>query len=174
MSRHVMDETLLDVLEGTADPESRRHAETCATCAERVAEARGGQLLALAADVPEPSPVYWEAFRRNVGRRIESDAEGRSWRWAWLPVAAAATVLFAVSVLRPGFSPTPAPVLAAWSALPPAEQDSGLAVLAGLDMADVDLSAVDGERGVVESLADLSDEEVSAFQDALQSREGAL
>ena len=51
------------------------------------------------------------------------------------------------------------PVLPAWSALPPADQDAGLAVLEGLDIADADLSAVDGERGVVESLADLSDEE---------------
>ena len=174
MARHVTDETLLDVLEGTADAESRRHAEACAACAERVAEARCGEALARAADVPEPSPVYWEAFRRNVGERIESESFGWSWRWAWLPVAATAAVLLSVPVLRPGLSPSPAPVLAAWSALPPADQDSGLAVLAGLDIADADLSAVDGERDVVESLADLSDEEVSAFQDALQSREGAL
>jgi hypothetical protein len=47
-------------------------------------------------------------------------------------------------------------------------------VLEGLDIADADLSAVEGERDVVESLADLSDDEVRAFQDALQNREGAL
>jgi hypothetical protein len=174
MSRHVTDETLLDVIEGTADAESRRHAEACAACAEGVEEARGGLALARAADVPEPSPLYWEAFRRNVGRRIESDSAGRSWHWVWLPFAAAAAVLLAVPVLRPGLSPTPVPVLPAWSALPPADQDPGLAVLEGLDIADADLSAVDGERDVVESLADLSDEEVSAFQDALRNREGAL
>lgn len=175
MARHVTDETLLDVLEGTAEAESRGHAESCAACAARVEEARGGRALARAAEVPEPSPLYWEAFRRNVGRRIESESAGRSWRWAWLPVvAAAAAMLLAVPALRPALSTAPAPVLPAWSALPPADQDAGLAVLEGLDIADADLSAVDGERGVVESLADLSDEEVSAFRDALQSREGAL
>ncbi|MFI5006184.1 MAG: hypothetical protein ACHQKZ_02040 [Solirubrobacterales bacterium] len=172
MSRHVTDETLLDVLEGTADAESRRHAEACAACAERVKEARGGLALARATDVPEPSPLYWEAFRRNVGRRIESDSARRSWHWAWLPFAAAAAVLLAA--LQPRLAPTPAPVLPAWSALPPADQDPGLTVLEGLDIADADLSAVEGERDVVESLADLSDDEVRAFQDALQNREGAL
>ena len=160
MSRHVTDETLLDVLEGTADAESRRHAEACAACAERVQEARGGLALARATDVPEPSPLYWEAFRRNVGRRIESDSARRSWHWAWLPFAAAAAVLLAA--LQPGLAPRPA------------DQDPGLTVLEGLDIADADLSAVEGERDVVESLADLSDEEVRAFQDALQNREGAL
>ncbi len=65
-------------------------------------------------------------------------------------------------------------MLPAWSALPPADQDTGLAVLAGLDIADADLPAVDGERDVVESLADLSDEDARAFQDALRNREGAL
>ena len=173
MARHVTDETLLDVLEGTADAESRRHAEACAACAERVEEARGGRELAREAEVPEPSPLYWEAFRRTVGRRIESESAGRSWRWAWLPVAAtAAAVLLTVPALRPSFSPVP--VLPAWSALPPADQDAGLAVLEGLDIADADLSAVDGERDVIESLADLSDEESRAFQDALRNREGAL
>jgi len=173
MARHVTDETLLDVLEGTADPESRRHADACADCAERVKEARGGRALAREAEVPEPSPLYWEAFRRNVGRRIESDSTGRGWRWAWLPVvAAAAAVLLAVPALRPPSAP--APLLPAWSALPPADQDAGLSVLAGLDIADADLSAVDGERDVVESLADLSDEEARAFQDALSNREGVL
>ena len=173
MARHVTDERLLDVLEGTADAESRRHAETCAACAERVEEARGGRVLARDAEVPEPSPLYWEAFRRNVERRIESDSTGRSRRWPWLPVvAAAAAVLLAVPALRPAFAP--APVLPAWSALPPADQDTGLAVLEGLDIADADLSAVDGERDVVEALADLSDDEAVEFQDALRNREGAL
>jgi hypothetical protein len=175
MARHVTDETLLDVLEGTADAESRRHAETCAACAQRVEEARGGRALAREAEVPEPSPLYWEAFRRNVGRRIETESTGRTWRWAWLPVvAAAAAVVLAVPALRPSFSPARAAVLPAWSALPPADQDTGLAVLAGLDIADADLPAVDGERDVVESLADLSDEDARAFQDALRNREGAL
>jgi hypothetical protein len=174
MARHVTDETLLDVLEGTADAESRRHAEACAACAEKVEEARGGRAVAREAEVPEPSPLYWEALRRNVERRIEKDSTPRSWRWAWLPVVAtAAAVLLVLPVLRPPFPPAPAPLLPAWSALPPVDQDAGLAVLEGLDIADADLSA-DGERDVVESLADLSDEEARAFQAALGNREGAL
>lgn len=174
MARHVTDETLLDVLEGTAVAGSRRHVEACAACAARVEEARGGRALAREAEVPEPSPLYWEALRRNVGRRIEKDSAGRSWRWALLPmVATAAAVLLALPVMRPSFSPAPAPLLPAWSALPPVDQDAGLAVLEGLDIADAELSA-DGERDVVESLADLSDEEAWAFQAALGSREGAL
>ena len=132
-------------------------------------------MLARDAEVPEPSPFYWEAFRRSVERRIESDSTGRSRRWAWLPlVATAAAVLLAVPALRPALAPAPAAVLPAWSALPPADQDTGLAVLEGLDIADADLSAVEGERDVVEALADLSDDEAREFQDALRNREGAL
>lgn len=171
MSRHLTDEELMDVLGGDANGPARRHRESCPTCASRVEEARDGLGLAREADVPEPSPLYWEAFRRSVERRIAAEAKGRGWRRTWLPVlAAAAGLALIVPALRgPGRpSPSPAPVLPAWSALPPAEEDAALAVLEGVALADAGLPIVEGDRGLAEELARLSDEEAWAVRDALR------
>jgi hypothetical protein len=170
MARHLSDEALLDALEGNTP--ARAHLDSCADCAGRLAEVADGLGLARGARVPEPSPLYWEAFRHQVGRRIETEGAGRSWRWAWMPlVAAAAAVALVVGLpLLKAPSVPPAPVLPAWSALPPADQDDGLAVLEGVDLADADLPAVVDERGVAESLADLSVDEAHAVEAALRPR----
>jgi hypothetical protein len=176
MARHLSDEALLLTLEGNTPASA--HLDACPDCAGRLAEATGGFDLARAAHMPEPSPLYWEAFRHQVGRRIEMDGAGPSgsWRWAWMPLLAAAAV--AVVVAIPFWKAplaTPAPVLPAWSALPPADQDDGLAVLEGVDLAAADLPAVTDERGVAEALADLSDDEAHAVEAALGPRpEGQL
>lgn len=173
MSRHLTDEQLTDALEGAANALARRHVESCPSCASRIEEARDGLRLAREADVPEPPPLYWEAFRRNVERRIVAAEKGRGWRRIWLPVlAAAAGLALIVPALRaPGRpSPSPVPVLPAWSALPPADEDTALAVLEGVALAEADLPIVGGDRGVAEELARLSDEEAWAVRDALRSR----
>lgn len=176
MSRHLTDDQLTDVLEGAANGPARGHVESCPACASRVEEARSGLDLAREADVPEPSPLYWEAFRRSVERRIVAEAERRGWRRTWLPVfAAAAALALIVPALRGPGRPSPAPALPAWSALPPADEDTALAVLEGVALADADLPVVEGDRGVAEELARLSDEEAWAVRDALRgSLEGDL
>ena len=70
---HPTDAVLLDVLDGVAEGQARRHVAACAECAARVEEARQGLALARQADVPEPSPLYWEDFRSQVGRRDGTD-----------------------------------------------------------------------------------------------------
>lgn len=176
MARHLSDEALLEALEENTP--AIAHLDSCAECAGRLAEAAAGLGLARDAQMPEPSPLYWEAFRHQVGRRIETDGGGRSgsWRWAWMPLVAAAAVAIVVAVPLWKAPPAPpAPILPAWSALPPADQDDGLAVLEGVDLADADLPAVADERGVAESLADLSDDEAHAVEAALRPRpEGQL
>ena len=172
MSMHLTDERLLEVMEDEADAEARAHVESCAACAKRLREARDGLALAREAWVPEPSPPYWEAFRRSLGQRIEDEGAARGWRWVLVPIlATAASLAILVPALhRPvATSPSPIPVLAAWSALPPADQDDGLEVLEGVALADADLPVVDGERNAVESLADLSDDEARDVGDALRS-----
>ncbi|PYQ22038.1 MAG: hypothetical protein DMF79_06820 [Acidobacteria bacterium] len=172
MSMHLTDDKLMEVMEDAADADARAHVESCAACASRVREARDGHALAREAGVPEPSPLYWEAFRRNLGQRIEDEGAAWGWRWALVPILATAAALAVLvpAVHRPlATSPSPNPVLAAWSALPPADQDDGLEVLEGVALADADLPVVDGERNAVESLADLSDEEARDVGDALRS-----
>jgi hypothetical protein len=172
MTRHVPDESLPDLAEGGGSDSDRAHAAACAKCSARVEETRGAFALARRADVPEPSPLYWEAMRRSVGRRLAEEPH-RAPRWAWLaPVAAAAGVV-AVVVLTTGRTQAPsAPAertLAAWSALPPAEDDASLEVLEGLAVADADLADLDEGRGVGAFLAGLSDEDDRALADSLRS-----
>ena len=69
MSMHLTDDKLMEVMEDAADADARAHVESCAACASRVREARDGHALAREAGVPEPSPLYWEAFRSPSARR---------------------------------------------------------------------------------------------------------
>lgn len=172
MTRHVSDESLPDLAEGGGSEADRGHAAACGACAARLEEARAALALARRAEVPEPSPLYWEAMRRNVGRRIGEEPR-RAPRWAWIaPVAAAATAVVAVVILTTGRTHAPSVpperTLAAWSALPPAEDDASLEVLEGLAVADADLAELDEGRGVGAFLAGLSDEDDRALADSLR------
>ena len=172
MSRHLSDESLLRLAQGGDAGGDRAHASACARCAGRVEEARAGLDLAHRAHVPEPSPLYWEAMRRSVERRIAQEPR-RSAAWTWLaPVVATAAAAVLVVVLTTGRTHAPAglpaPTLPAWSALPPAEDDASLVVLEGVAIADGDLGTLDEGRGVGAFLADLSDEEYRALADSLR------
>jgi hypothetical protein len=88
-------------------------------------------------------------------------------------LAAAAAVIIAVWVpgTPPGVVPTLAPVLPAWSALPPAESDEGLAVLAAIaPKASEALGSVADCRDWGNCLAELSDEESRALAEALRGQ----
>ncbi len=171
MRRHVSDESLADLAEGGGSDGDRAHAASCGACSARVEETRAALALARRADVPEPSPVYWEAMRRSVGRRMAEEPRPAP-RWGWLAPVAAAAVFVSAVVLTTGRTHAPsAPTertLAAWSALPPAEDDASLQVLEGLAVADADLSDLDEGGGVGAFLADLSDEDDRALADSLR------
>jgi hypothetical protein len=170
MSQHVRDDELMDVAEGTAPAAVRRHVEACGACRERVAEAAAGWDLAAGADVPEPAPVYWDAFRKQVGRRVGSERGSRP--VAWLPaLAAAAVIAIGVGWLKPALAPTrPVSTLPAWSAaLPAPGEEAGLAQL-GLDTATAEEWAMAGCSGLADCLSGLSDEETVALTELL-SRE---
>jgi len=171
MSGHVSDERLMDLLEGGGGRSEREHARACGACAARLGEARSGLELARAAEVPEPSSLYWQAMRRGVGKRIAEEPRRTAW-WSWLiPLAAAAAV---VVYLSPRPEVAPAPPLPAWSALPPAEEDPGQAVLEGLAVADGGLGAWDEGRGLGAFVAGLSDEESNALVEALGDPGGGV
>lgn len=159
--RHLTDETLMDVLDGAQGGAAARHIAGCPSCAERLAEAREGLLLARSAEVPEPPALYWQSFRRRVAARVEpAGPSPRRWRGWLLPTfATAAALAAAVAIVprrAPEAPPSPAHTLAPWSALPPAEADPGLPVLQAV-ASEVDPALECG--GLAECLADLSDEE---------------
>lgn len=163
MLEHVHDDELMDAAEGIASADVRRHVQACAACRERVEATASGLALAQAADVPEPSPLYWEAFRRQVGRKV-----GAERRWRPAALAAAAVAVIAIGLLTPNRQPAqPTSTLPAWSASPPsAEDDSGLAQLSAL-ATDAEGMALAGCRGVADCLSGLSAEETMALADVL-------
>lgn len=165
--RHLGDDRLMDAVEGLATRVEREHASTCAACAQRIDEAKEGLALARPAEMPEPSPLYWEAFRRQVNRRLD-DHPGRGWWWRLGPALAAAALLVLMPPLR-----TPDPPVettAPWSALP--DEDAGLTVLVGVASSGVDLGPVRGDVGLTEDLAELSDEDSQALARALRTELG--
>jgi len=171
MTRHVSNESLPDLAEGGGSDADRAHAAACGPCRARVAQVQAALALARRPDVPEPPPLFWEAMRRSVGRRIAEEPR-RAPRWAWLTPLAAAAAVVAVVALTTGRthapSAGPGAALPAWSALPPAEDDASLDVLEGLVVADGDLGELDEGRGVGAFLAGLSDEEYRALADSLR------
>jgi hypothetical protein len=181
---HLTEEALIDVLEGAATPAARAHAEACAECGARLADATSGLALARDADVPEPSPLYWHSFRTQVGSRIEAEPASR-WKQVftspWL--AAAAAVIAATAVLVPRAARTPAPspptaavVLPAWSPLPPADEDPGLELLAAVVPGTTELGPLTECEGLGDCMAEaatLSDEESATLTDALRRELGS-
>jgi anti-sigma factor ChrR (cupin superfamily) len=172
MTRHPSEESLLAVAEGGGSGADLAHVAACADCAAQVEAARAGLALARRADVPEPSPFYWGAMRRGIGQRIEEDRARARWR-TWLAPLAATAAAVVVVALASGRAPapasSPAPVLSAWAALPPADEDASLEVLEGLAVADAGLEAFDEELGVGSLLADLSEEESRALAESFRA-----
>jgi hypothetical protein len=175
MTRHLSEEEALDLVEGGGEGALCAHAAGCTECAARLEEVRAGLALARRADLPEPSPLYWEAMRRNVGRRIAEEPRPAS-RWAWLAALAATAAAVAVVALTTGRTPAPPAVpgltVAAWSALPPEDEDASFAVLEGLAVGARDLGPLDEGQGVGAFLAGLSDEEARALAESLRRQGG--
>jgi hypothetical protein len=173
MRGHIADDQWIDVADGVAAPEVRAHLEACAACRATAGEVRGGWSLAREADVPEPSPLYWESFRRRVGQAIAEESAPRArWRFPLVgALAAAASLVVAVSMLMMNSPSAPvlsAPVatLDAWSALPADEDDEALPVLVAVSSSEY---ASDVACGSVDTcVLDLSDDEVQGVEDALR------
>jgi hypothetical protein len=139
-----------------------------------VGEARHGFELALRAEVPEPSPFYWEAFRRQVGRRVGRERH-RTLR-LWAPAfAAAAAVTVAIGLVshRPTPAAVPASTLPAWSPALPAAGDDDLAVLGMTAPRPDELVPAAGCTGISRCLSDLNEDESRALAEALRRELGA-
>ena len=171
MTAHVSDDAVIDLALSAGTASERAHVESCEACAGRVREATSAFELVQRAEVPEPSPFYWQALRHGVSQRIAQ--EGRaSRRFAMLvPVAAAAAVLAVLFVGRT--LPLPgalAPGLAAWSALPLEEEDEGLRVLEGLAISSGELAEWERGEGLSVYLANLTDDESRVLAETLRRR----
>ena len=169
---HLSDESVIELSTGEGRTSDLAHAAACAACARRVQEIRDALALLQRADVPEPSPLYWEALRSGVRQRIADDKRRVSAWTLLVPLAAAAALVF---VLWSGGTKPPAavaPSLPAWSPLPVAEEDDGLRVLEGLALTADGDTDWDEPEGLSAYVADLTDEDSRTLAETLRGQGG--
>jgi len=136
---HLSPAEFVDAADRALAPARAAHLERCERCRTQMASVRAGRDAAGAADVPEPSPLYWQHLSANIRDRVADEAIVPAWRAAswreWLGVRTlvpltSALVLAAaafVAILRPGPPPVdvgPVPVVAGVSADAPIEPEN--------------------------------------------------
>jgi hypothetical protein len=91
--KHLTPPELIEAAEHSAPPARMTHVEACRACATAVAELRAALGDArLAADVPEPSPLFWDHFSARVKDATSGEPvpHPRWWAGVWRPVFAVA------------------------------------------------------------------------------------
>ena len=182
MWKHLSDEQLMTVLDGLGSPKEDAHAAECARCQGLLQDARASLgALEGGAALPEPAGLYWESFRRQVASGLEAERPSPWLRLHWAPALAAAAVLVAAVglfqlPLRHATLASPSvPVLEPWNALPPAEEDSGLALIQAMVPSPDELAPAAGCETVTSCVVDrASEEESHAFLERMRSERGGL
>ncbi|MEO6235423.1 MAG: hypothetical protein ABIQ52_00395 [Vicinamibacterales bacterium] len=101
-TRHLSDSEFVDLAEATLDARRAAHLDHCDACRAQAGMLRAALHDATAAEVPEPSPLFWNHMTARVREAIalESPHAGspRHWRGmrGLLPLAAAAALVVAV------------------------------------------------------------------------------
>ena len=176
MKPHLTDEAVVDLATGAGEPADRTHAASCADCAARVRDSLEALDLARQADVPEPSPLYWQALRNGVSSRIVEEGRKKHRFGFLVPLAAAAGLVAVVLSLRAWQAPPTTPVsraqLPAWSALPLEAEDDELSVLEGVALASSEAGEWPDANGLEGYVASLSDDESLALAESLRQGPG--
>jgi hypothetical protein len=110
---HLTPRELVEAVEGSLPAARRQHLDACGGCARAWHELAGAVLAVKGtADVPEPSPLFWDHFSARVRDAVAAEPvspRGAWWAAAWRPVTAAvllAAALFLV-IGPPGRSTAP-------------------------------------------------------------------
>jgi hypothetical protein len=130
---HLTPAQFVDAAEGAQHESALAHLTACDACRREVADLRAMMSDAAAADVPEPSPLFWNQLSSRVHDAVAEQPVQASWR-AWLRqprvfvpslAGALAVALTAVLVTRTPIDrtipATPLPIAgnAAWPSLSP-------------------------------------------------------
>jgi anti-sigma-K factor RskA len=105
--RHLTEQELIDAAEAST-AEARRtflHLDACDRCSRQVLELREMMSAAAGAEIPEPSPLFWNHLSARVREAVSvetvsSAASWRSWRIAAAAAAFTVIVLAAAVALR--------------------------------------------------------------------------
>jgi len=96
--KHLNDAELIDALDDDLGP-AGHHAGQCDACGAKLAALRETFARVGAADVPEPSPLFWDHFSARVQAAIDDQGTAPSWWRSWLASPAARTVAAATIVV---------------------------------------------------------------------------
>ena len=112
MTTHLSSQEFVDAIEGGLAADRRRHLDSCAVCQTEVEALRTIVVdLDSDADMPEPSPLFWEHFQSRVDAAVreEAMAPGRAPWWqvlmgagvvrTWLTAGATVAALVMVTAI---------------------------------------------------------------------------
>lgn len=94
MRRHLSPEEMLALAEGQAPPDAG-HAARCETCRHQVEDLRAVIRQVQSAEVPEPSPLFWDHLSHRIHDAVVEDIPPRTPPRAWAPWLATALPLTA-------------------------------------------------------------------------------
>lgn len=98
MNTHLSSQEFVNALDGALASAWQAHLDGCASCQTQVAELRAlAEEAAHGADVPEPSPLFWDHFQSRVLAAVQ--VQGRPDPQAWWKDWADARALFALSAI---------------------------------------------------------------------------
>ena len=185
---HLSPQTFIDVLDGRVAEHALPHLASCAACRQQLHELRHTCQYATEADVPEPSPLFWEHLSARVREAVAAEPARRApwWqvRWSWNVLgglaAATAAVILVVSVqpafgphvgARPGAevaAPGPAAEVSGLAPVEPLTDDESIGFVAdlasGLDWDDVAALDAGTQLGSGQGVADLDAAERTELQ----------
>jgi hypothetical protein len=161
--RHLTADELVDLVEGVALESDVPHLATCATCRQQLAELRATMAMASDAQVPEPSPLFWDHFSSRVRDAVA--AEGAvpaswwrrlsSWPGIMAPMsAAAAAILVSAIVLKTMSTPSNRPEVKSPVASSAQATSSGLSGTSGVELLNDSTPTDDPSLTLVAELTD--------------------
>ncbi len=109
--KHLSPAELVDYVDGALDRDRASHAHACDVCRRKGEMLRVTMHEASAADVPEPSPLFWEHFSSLVREEISKPPARTAWLWAhFRPLVAAAAALLLVAIVFASRPPAREPI----------------------------------------------------------------
>jgi hypothetical protein len=126
---HLKADELVDLAEGTRPESSAPHLLSCERCRRQLLDMRGMMSAAADADVPEPSPLFWDHLSERVRDAVSAAGaapeqpwrDAATWKRVLVPAwaAAVASLLLVVSLGSRLMAPQPPTAIQAGSASSP-------------------------------------------------------